>query len=78
MQQLGPPDPARVAAVPSLGRLSVLGAAAVLVPGLLVFAIGRLAGLGSGGAGLWALLAMILGMCVFPLYLRRLSKRLDP
>jgi len=73
--ELGPPDPARVAQLPTVGRLSALGAAAVLVPGIGVFVIGRVAGLGNGPAGLWGLLAMLIGMCLFPVYLRRLSRR---
>ncbi len=76
MRELGPPDPARVAALPSLAWLSFLGAAAVLGPGLVVFAVARLSGLGTGAAGSWALLAMLIGLCTYPLYLRRLGKRL--
>jgi hypothetical protein len=76
MRELGPPDPERLAALPPLSTLASLGAAAVLVPGVLVFVIGKLAGLGTGASGLWGLLAMLLGMCLFPFYLRRLSRRL--
>lgn len=70
-------DPRRVAALPSVGRLATIGLLAVLVPGLIVFAIGRLAGLSLGAAGLLGLLAMFLGMGWYPTYLRRLGKRLD-
>lgn len=76
MRELGPPDPQRLAQVPPLGRLASIGAAAVLVPGVLVFVGCRLAGLGTGASGLWGLLAMLVGMCLFPVYLRRLSRRL--
>jgi hypothetical protein len=75
MRELGPADPERLAQVPTVSRLTSLGAAAVLVPGVLVFVVGRLAGLGNGAAGLFGLLAMLVGMCLFPIYLRRLSRR---
>jgi hypothetical protein len=77
MRELGPPDPARVAALPSLGWLSLVGAAAVLVPGLVIFGICRVAGLGTGAAGSWGLLAMLFGLVGYPIYLRRLAKKLD-
>lgn len=77
MRELGPPDPARVAALPSLGWLSFVGAAAVLVPGLAIFAISRVAGLSTGSAGSLGLVAMLLGLVGYPLYLRRLGQRLD-
>ena len=76
----GPPnvDPARVAVLPSIGRLALTGAAAVLVPGLAVFLVASAAGLATGPAGLLGLLAMLCGMGAFPAYLRRLGRRLDP
>jgi hypothetical protein len=78
MRELAPPDPARVAALPSLRWLSIVGVIAVLGPGLGVFGICRLSGLGTGAAGSWALLAMLLGLVAYPaVYLRRLGKRLD-
>jgi hypothetical protein len=77
VRELGPPDPARVAALPSLGWLSFVGAAAVLVPGIVIFIICRVAGLETGAAGSWGLLAMLLGMVGYPLYLRRLGKRVE-
>jgi len=75
MRELGPPDPDRVAALPTLSRITALGAAAVLVPGIVVFIACRLAGLDNGPAGLSGLGAMLVGMCLFPFYLRSLSRR---
>ncbi len=69
-------DPARVAALPSLGRLALIGVLAVLVPGIVVFAGLRALGLGNGAAGLLGLLAMFVGMGWYPTYLRRLGRRL--
>lgn len=64
--------------LPSLGWLSFLGAAVVLLPGLVVFVLGRVCGLGTGASGAWALLAMLVGLVAYPLYLRRLGRRLTP
>jgi hypothetical protein len=71
-----PIDPARVAALPSLGRLALIGVLAVLVPGIVVFVLLKAAGLGNGAAGLLGLLAMFVGMGWYPTYLRRLGRRL--
>ena len=70
-------DPRRVEAFPSVGRLTSVGAAAVLVPGIVVFAICVAAGLSTGSAGGFGLLAMLCGMGWYPVYLRRLVKRVD-
>ena len=70
-------EPRRAAALPSVGRLTVIGLLAVLGPGLLVFSVARLAGVSTGSAGLFGLLAMIVGMCWYPTYLRKLGKALD-
>lgn len=78
MRELGPPDPARVAALPSTGRLAALGALAVLGPGVLVFLLAHLAGVSDGGAGSLGLLAMLVGMAGYPFYLRRLGRRVEP
>lgn len=70
-------DPRRVAALPSVGRLTTLGVLAVFVPGLALFAICRLAGLATGPAGLVGLLGMLVGLAWYPTYLRRLGRRVD-
>ncbi len=70
-------DPRRLAAMPSVGRLTLIGVLAVLVPGLVVFGIARAAGLSTGSSGLLGLLAMFVGMGWYPTYLRRLGKRVD-
>ncbi len=70
-------DPRRVAALPSAGRLAAIGGIATLGPGIVVYVICRLAGMGTGSAGLVGLLAMFIGMGWYPTYLRRLGKRLD-
>jgi hypothetical protein len=70
-------DPRRVAALPSVGRLTTLGVLAVFVPGLALFAICRLAGMATGPAGLVGLLGMLIGLAWYPTYLRRLGRRVD-
>ena len=75
--ELGPPDPQRVAQLPSVGRLALVGALAVLVPGIAVFVIGKLVGLDDSSAGALGLLAMFVGLAWYPTYLRRLGRRLD-
>ena len=69
--------PRRVAALPSAGRLMTVGAVAVLLPGIVVYAILRLAGLANGPSVLLGLLAMFGGLVWYPTYLRRVGKRLD-
>lgn len=70
-------DPRRVAALPSVGRLTTLGVLAVFVPGLVLFAICRLAGMATGPAGLVGLAGMLVGLGWYPTYLRRLGRRVD-
>lgn len=69
-------DPARVAALPPLSRLALVGAVCVLAPGIVVFVALKLAGLGDGAAGAFGLLGMLAGMAGYPFYLRRLGRRL--
>lgn len=71
-------DPARVAALPSLGHLALVGMAAVLLPGIAIFVLAASLGLATGPAGLLGLLAMFVGLGAYPFYLRRLSRRLPP
>jgi hypothetical protein len=49
----------------TLGRLVILGVVATVGPGLLVFAALRAVGLGTGGAGILALLVMMGAMTGF-------------
>lgn len=70
-------DPRRVAALPSLRWLTTLGVLAVLVPGLVLFAIARVAGVATGPAGLVGLAGMLVGLGLYPVYLRHLGRRVD-
>lgn len=70
-------DPRRVAALPSVGRLTALGALAVFVPGFALFAICRAVGMDTGPAGLVGLAGMLIGLGCYPVYLRRLGRRID-
>ena len=56
---------------PGIGAISMLAAVVVLVPGIVVYALLRAAGLAIGAAGLLGLLVMILGMVAYPVLLRR-------
>jgi len=71
-------DPRRVAALPSVGRLTTIGALAVLVPGIVIYVILHVAaGMSTGVSGLIGLVGCFAGLIWYPTYLRKLGKRLD-
>jgi hypothetical protein len=62
-------------ALPGVYRLAVIGALFVLVPGIGLFAVLEVAGAGTKAAGLVGLFAFVVGLGLFPAYLRRLDRR---
>lgn len=70
-------DPRRVAALPSVRWLTTLGVLAVVVPGLVLYVVARFAGLATGPAGLVGLAGMLVGLGLYPVYLRGLGRRVD-
>ncbi|HEX7354583.1 MAG TPA: hypothetical protein VF288_07075 [Mycobacteriales bacterium] len=70
-------DPRRVAALPSVRWLTTMGVLAVFVPGLVLFAVCRVAGMATGPAGLVGLAGMLVGLGLYPVYLHRLGRRVD-
>ncbi len=63
--------------LPGVYRLAAIGALFVLVPGIGLFAVLELAGAPTKAAGLVGLFAFVIGLGLFPAYLRRLGRRTD-
>lgn len=63
--------------VPTARRLAAIAAGFVLVPGLVGFVVAEVAGVVLNIAGVIGLMLMVVGMLVFPLYLRRVGRAID-
>lgn len=58
---------------PGIGAIAALAFIVVMVPGILLYVVLRVVGLGIGPAGLLGLLLMLACVFVYPLLLRRLG-----
>lgn len=65
------------AGLPTARRLATIGALIVFVPGVAVFAVIRAVGGPANVAGIAGLFTMVAGLGVFPVYLRRLGRKLS-
>jgi hypothetical protein len=72
------PAPAPANRLPSRNRLMTLGALFVLVPGVGLFVLLWAVGVATRFAGVAGLFAFIVGMVLFPFYLRRLDPPQPP